>query len=202
MATEYKRKDALYEQAKEDGYRSRAAYKLIELQKRFRPFSNAARVLDLGAWPGGWLQVASEIVGPKGLVVGIDLTAIDPLDAENVSLVTGDFSLDETIEKLRELSSSKGYNCVLSDASPKLTGIPEADQYGTVQCAIAAFKVAEKVLQNGGSFVCKIFKGSETDKFVKSLKKHFAQLSRVELEATRSSSSETYVVGKGFKKSS
>ena len=201
MATEYKRKDALYEQAKEDGYRSRAAYKLIELQKRFRPFSNAAKVLDLGAWPGGWLQVASEIVGPKGLVVGIDLATIDPLDAENVRLLTGDFSLDETIEKLCELAAPKGYNCVLSDASPKLTGIAEADQYGTVQCAMAAFKVAEKVLQNGGSFVCKIFKGNETDKFVKSLKRHFLQLSRVELEATRNSSSETYVVGKGFKKS-
>ena len=78
MAAEYKRKDALYEQAKQDGYRSRAAYKLIELQKRFRLCNNSARVLDLGAWPGGWLQVASDLVGPKGTVVGIDLANIEP----------------------------------------------------------------------------------------------------------------------------
>lgn len=198
MAGDYKRKDALYEQAKQDGYRSRAAYKLLELQKRFRLCNSSAKVLDLGAWPGGWLQVASELVGPSGKVVGIDLATIEALDAENVQILTGDFSLEETISKLREIAP-KGYNCVLSDASPKLTGIPEADQAGTVECSQAAFRVAEKLLQTGGSFVCKIFKGSETDRFVKTLKKSFTQLSRVELEATRNSSSETYVVGKGFK---
>lgn len=199
MSSTYNRKDALYEQAKQDGYRSRAAYKLIELQKRFRICNSSARVLDLGAWPGGWLQVASELVGPAGTVVGIDLATIEPLDSANVKLLTGDFSLDETIENLKSLAP-KGYNCVLSDASPKLTGIPEADQAGTAECAQAAFKVAQKTLQSGGNFVCKIFKGSETDRLVKSLKKLFTQLSRVELEATRTSSSETYIVGKGFKR--
>lgn len=198
MAAEYKRKDALYEQAKQDGYRSRAAYKLIELQKRFRVCNNAAHILDLGAWPGGWLQVASELVGPKGNVVGIDLAQIDPLETENVQVLTGDFTQQEQIDKLISLAPH-GYNCVLSDASPKLTGIPEADQAGTAECAQAAFNVAQKTLKKGGNFVCKIFKGAETDKFVKSLKKMFDQLSRVELDATRNSSSETYIVGKGFR---
>lgn len=199
MAADYKRKDALYEQAKQDGYRSRAAYKLLELQKRFRVCNNSGKVLDLGAWPGGWLQVASEIVGPSGCVVGIDLATIEPLEAENVHFLTGDFSLDENIEKLKAFAP-KGFNSVISDASPKLTGIPEADQFGTAQCAQGAFNVAQKLLQPGGNFVCKIFKGAETDRLVKSLKKSFSQLSRVELEATRNSSSETYIIGKGFKK--
>lgn len=197
MSSKYNRKDALYDRAKEEGYRSRAAYKLIELQERFKICRSGACVLDLGAWPGGWLQVASEIVGERGKVVGIDIAVVEPLPCDNVQVLVGDFSNSENVEAIRA-ASPKGFDAVLSDASPKLSGINEADQASTAQCAHNAFAVAKIMLRNGGNFVCKIFKGQETDQFVKSLKKSFKQVSRIELEASRNSSSETYVVAKGF----
>lgn len=197
MSREYNRKDSYYMQAKEDGYRSRAAYKLIEIQKRYRILSANSKVLDLGAWPGGWLQVASEAVGPNGLVVGVDLVAIENLDAGNVQTICGDFTDPEVVNQIKSLCPN-GYSAVVSDASPKLTGINATDQAMTAECAIMTYKIAEQFLRQGGSYVCKIFKGSETDRFVKSIKSKFKQFSRVELDATRTSSSETYIVGKGY----
>ena len=128
MSSEYNRKDHLYYKAKDEGYRSRAAYKLLEIQQSYKAIPQGAHVLDVGAWPGGWTQVALELVGPKGSVTGIDLQALDPLDDPRCKLIAGD---------ARDLEEILGYpgpcfDSVISDMSPKLTGIKEADQAGTV----------------------------------------------------------------------
>ena len=196
MSSDYNRKDHLYQKAKDEGYRSRAAYKLLEIQESYKVIPQGAAVLDVGAWPGGWTQVALEIVGPKGTVTGIDLQALDPIEDPRCTLITGD---------ARDLEEILGhpepcFDAVISDMSPKLTGIKEADQAGTVGCAELALYVAQQLLKKGGSFVVKVFKGGEVEGFVKSARPMFNKLIRSELKSTRATSNEFYVIGLGFKR--
>ena len=195
MSSEYTRKDHLYQKAKAEGYRSRAAYKLKEIQAAYKIIQNGSSVLDVGAWPGGWTQVALEYVGPRGSVVAIDLVALDPIDDQRVRLLRGDAG------DLANLLSDPGtrFDCVISDMSPKLTGIKEADQAGTVACAELAGRMAMGFLKKGGNFVVKVFKGREVEGFVKAVKPMFNRLIRSELDSTRNSSNEFYVIGLGFK---
>jgi 23S rRNA (uridine2552-2'-O)-methyltransferase len=195
MASEYKRKDHLYQKAKDEGYRSRAAYKLKEIQATYKIIQNGGCVLDVGAWPGGWTQVALEYLGGAGSVVGVDLVTVEPLNDERVTLLTGD---------ARDLAAllpdpTMRFDCVISDMSPKLTGIKEADQAGTVACAELALSVAAGYLKKGGNFVVKVFKGREVEGFVKAAKPMFNRVVRSELDSTRNSSNEFYVIGLGFK---
>ncbi len=196
MSSDYNRKDHLYQKAKDEGYRSRAAYKLLEIQESYKVIPQGAAVLDVGAWPGGWTQVALEIVGPKGAVTAIDLQALDPIDDPRCTFITGD---------ARDLEAILGhpepcFDAVISDMSPKLTGIKEADQAGTVGCAELALYVAQQLLKKGGSFVVKVFKGGEVEGFVKSARPMFNKLIRSELKSTRATSNEFYVIGLGFKR--
>ncbi len=198
MCADYNRKDRLYERAKEEGYRSRAAYKLIELDKKHKILRSGAKVFDLGAWPGGWTQVASTAVGPKGVVVAIDLVPIDPLPAENVLLICGDARDDSHIQAALAHAGTR-FDVVVSDMSPKLTGIREADQAGTVGCAELALYVAGQVLKEGGDLVIKVFKGNDTEVFVRQLRSAFTKVVRAELDSTRKTSNEFYLLGRGFK---
>jgi 23S rRNA (uridine2552-2'-O)-methyltransferase len=195
VSSKYNRKDHLYQKAKEAGYRSRAAYKLKEIQAAYKIIQNGGSVLDVGAWPGGWCQVALEYVGPAGAVWGIDLVAVDPIDDPRCHLITGD------ARDLGELlpPSTPRFDCVISDMSPKLTGIREADQAGIVACAELALWAAQEFLKQGGNFVVKVFKGNEVEKFVKSARPMFNKLVRSELDSTRNTSNEFYVIGLGFK---
>jgi 23S rRNA (uridine2552-2'-O)-methyltransferase len=195
MSSEYKRKDHLYQKAKEEGYRSRAAYKLKEIQAAYKIIKNGDLVLDVGAWPGGWTQVALEYVGAQGRVVGIDLVALEPINDPRAMLLQGDArDLDSALP-----DPALRFNAVISDMSPKLTGIPEADQAGTVACAELALSVASNFLKKGGNFVVKVFKGREVEGFVKAAKPMFNRVIRSELDSTRNSSNEFYVIGLGFK---
>ena len=198
MCANYDRKDKLYEKAKEEGYRSRAAYKLLELNKKHSILRPGSKVLDLGAWPGGWMQVTSEIVGPKGLVVGIDLVKMDPLPTGNVETICGDAREDSNIRMALEVAGGK-FDVVLSDMSPKLTGIKEADQAGTVACAELALYVAGQVLKKDGDLIIKVFKGNDTETFVRQLRPAFTKVVRAELDSTRKTSNEYYVLGRGLK---
>jgi len=198
MTGAYNRKDHLYKRAKAEGYESRAAFKLIELDTRYKLLSPGNVVLDLGAWPGGWLQVASPRVGPRGIVVGIDLVAITDITADNVRTITGDVRDESTIAEALQVAGRK-FDLVLSDMSPKLTGIKEADQAGTVGCAELAFYTAQNTLRTGGNFIAKVFKGNETEVFVKTLRPRFNSVARVELDSTRKTSNEFYIVGLGIK---
>jgi 23S rRNA (uridine2552-2'-O)-methyltransferase len=195
MASDYKRKDHLYQKAKDEGYRSRAAYKLKEIQAAYKIIQNGSRVLDVGAWPGGWVQVALGYVGECGSVTGIDLAELEPIDDPRVHLIHGDARDLETLLPDPTLK----FDCVISDMSPKLTGIREADQAGIVACAELALYVAERFLKKGGNLVVKVFKGNEVDAFVKSARPMFNKLVRSELDATRNTSNEFYVIGLGFK---
>ena len=191
----YNRKDKFYRQAKEEGYRSRAAYKLVELNKKYRFLKTNSRVIDLGAWPGGWLQVAERIVGSEGCLVGIDLVPIEPL-SERVHLIAGD--VREELAKALAFAGGS-FSVCLSDMSPKLSGIPEADRAATASSAELAWSVAKDALSEGGVFVVKLFRGHEADIFVKEIKRFFQRVAREELESTRATSNEFYAVGLGYK---
>jgi 23S rRNA (uridine2552-2'-O)-methyltransferase len=195
MASQYNRKDHLYAKAKEDGYRSRAAFKLKEIQESYQIIRRGDRVLDVGAWPGGWCQVALELVGHGGEVVGVDLVPLEPIEDPRFQSIVGDArDLEERVQ------SPTLFDVVLSDMSPKLTGIREADQAGMVGCAELAMFVASRWLKQGGHFVVKVFKGGEVEGFVKSIRPLFNRVVRAELKSTRNTSNEFYVLGISLKR--
>ncbi len=195
----YQSKDSYFRRAKREGYRSRAAYKLLELNRRFRLIQAGNRVLDLGSAPGGWLQVVSKLVGPKGKVLGVDRQPIIPLNEKDVIILQGDIQVEETQIKIRELLGGPA-DCVLSDLSPRLSGIHDADVSRSMELARTAFEVASCLLKPGGSFLVKTFIGEESSAFFEELKPHFASLQRTRSEATRKGSSEIYYFGKGFRR--
>lgn len=190
----YRRKDVHYRRARAAGYRARSAYKLAELDARFHLLRPADRVVDLGAWPGGWLQVALERVGTRGLVVGIDQVRVDPLPVPNVHIVTADVRDPTTADALRtELGGPA--DVVLSDLSPKLTGVRETDEARWEELADATLALLPSVLRPGGRLLMKIFMGSAYEKVLSRLKQAFAEVRVTRPEATRHGSSELYVVG-------
>jgi len=197
LAKKYERQDTLYKRAKDQGFRSRAAYKLEELDTKYKIFAPGQSVIDLGAWPGGWLQVALNRIGSKGRIVGVDLTPLDGFEGENVQLLCGDVADDLILEQAQTFCGGE-LDVVMSDMSPKLTGIPEADRMGVLSCAEKAFYVAERLLKDGGTLIIKIFKGSEIEEFVKNIRPSFNKVARTTLKASRGSSSESYLVGLGF----
>lgn len=195
MAAQYNRKDRFYQLAKDEGYLSRAAYKLLEIQKSYGIIKAGYAVFDVGVWPGGWSQVALGIVGEKGKVVGIDLVPVESIGDPRFTAITGDANdLEEHLG-----TPLPKFDSVISDMSPKLTGIRDADQAGIVHCAEIALNAAKKVLKPGGSFVVKLFKGNEVEQFVKVAKPLFTKVVRTELDSTRNTSNEFYLIGLGFK---
>ncbi|MCO6429615.1 MAG: RlmE family RNA methyltransferase [Deltaproteobacteria bacterium] len=198
MAGRYNRKDHLYERAKEEGFRSRAAYKLLELQKKYRILSKGSKCLDLGAWPGGWIQAARTVIGDNGRIVGIDLVDIEPFNEPAIMTIAGDMREEHSIAKALEFAGGK-FDCVLSDLSPKLSGIKEVDQSLSVELAGSALAVAKTALRRGGNFVCKLFKGGDSERFVKEAKPLFNKAVCSELDSTRQTSNEYYFIGLGLK---
>lgn len=194
---DYNREDHYYKKAKAEGYRSRAAYKLLEIQKKYAFIKPGFKVVDLGAWPGGWMQVASELVGRSGKVVGIDLVPIEEFGQENVKCITGNVCEEQVVKDALAFANGK-FDVVLSDMSPKLSGIKEADRAGAVACAELAFWVSEQVLSVGGTLIFKAFKSNEAEEFIRGIRKRFQKLQRIGLDATRKTSNEFYVIGFGF----
>lgn len=197
----YNRKDSLHQKAKAEGYRSRAAYKLIELNKKYNLLKSGQSVLDLGCWPGGWMQVASKIVGSKGLVVGIDLADQEPLNLTNTHFLLGDACDEEILAQAFSLLPDKDskFDLVISDMSPKLTGIREVDQAGTSRVIELALYVADNALKIGGSVIMKGFPGNDTELAIKSARKKFNKIIRTIPDATRKTSNEFYIIGVGYK---
>lgn len=193
----YNRKDHLYNRAKSEGYRSRAAYKLIELDQKFRFLRRGARVLDLGCWPGGWLQVAAEKVGSGGIVVGIDLAETEPLSSSNVHIVVGDAREDEILKRALQLAGGR-FDAVISDMSPKHTGIKEVDQAGTAHCVELTAWVCGEVLKPGGTFLAKAFPSGDLDRSIPEIRGAFSKFQRTVLKSTRKTSKEFYLFGSGF----
>lgn len=192
----YERKDPLHQRAKREGYRSRAAYKLLELQKRARVLRRGQAVVDLGAWPGGWLQVAADLVGPSGRVVGIDRAAIDPLPHPHVTLLSGDVDDPDCVERLRAALGRRA-DVVLSDLAPKLTGIGPRDEAAFAALATATREIATALLARGGTLVAKTLGGREGEEARAALRPLFASVRQLGLDSTRKGSSELYLVATG-----
>ena len=193
----YQPKDAFYRKANKEGYRSRAAYKLMELARRFRLIKAGDRVVDLGAAPGGWLQVAADLAGPKGKVVGIDLQSIAPVGA-NVVTMQGDATSAEWQTKIKEALGAPA-DAVLSDLAPHLSGIRDADIARSIDLARMAHRIAREILRPGGGFLVKTFVADELREYFDELKMDFQNVERSRPEATRKGSSEIYFVARGFK---
>ncbi|HEY2988290.1 MAG TPA: RlmE family RNA methyltransferase [Candidatus Binatia bacterium] len=195
----YQPKDTFYRKAKREGYRSRAAYKLLELNDRFKLFRPGDRVVDLGAAPGGWLQVAAGLAGPRGKIVGVDLQPIAPFSESSIVALRGDATSAECLEKIKEILGAPA-QCVLSDLSPRLTGIRDADVSRSVELIRLAHGAARRLLAPGGNFLVKSFVAEELQEFFLELKRDFSSVQRTRPEATRKGSSEIYFCAKGFRR--
>jgi len=197
--TVYDRKDHFHQRAKREGYRSRAAFKLLEIQKRQRLLRTGQRVIDLGCWPGGWLQVAAEVVGPKGRVVGVDLAAIDPpIENENVVAFCADLTQPGVSEELIERLGGRA-DVVLSDAAPKLTGIRAADQAREGALLEGVEALLGELLSAGGTLLVKILDGADAVLVDRRLRREFKTAKTVKPSASRRGSSERYLLGRGYK---
>jgi len=192
-----RRRDYYYRKAKQLDYRSRASFKLIQINDRFNLFEPGMAVVDLGAAPGGWLQVAAERVGPKGIVVGVDLQPIEPLDG--VRTIKVDIRREEVREELLAMTGGK-VDIVLSDMSPNISGSYSMDHARSIELCEMALSFALSTLSRGGKLVFKMFEGDMSRDLVDEVQKHFASVKRYSPQASRSSSSEVYVVAKGFGK--
>lgn len=194
----YKPQDKYFKQAKQEGYRSRAAYKLLELQQRYRILRPGDSVVDLGAAPGGWLQVAAKIVGQDGKIVGIDLQEIEPLRHNNIALLCGDVTDGEIQQRIKQLLDGPA-DAVFSDMAPRLSGIRDADMARCLELNRTALGVAVQLLRRGGVSLIKSFLSNDLHLFTAELKQHFAAVQRTKPDATRQGSSEFYFLAKGFK---
>jgi 23S rRNA (uridine2552-2'-O)-methyltransferase len=194
----YDRKDRFHQRAKREGYRSRAAYKLQELARDARLIARGDRVVDLGCWPGGWLQVAAELVGSEGRVVGVDLAVIDPpLDNANVIAIVGDLSQPTVIAQVLDALGGPA-DVLLSDAAPKLTGVRATDRAREEALLEAVESALPALLRPGGRMLVKLLEGPEAQAAEKRLRKHFDRTSSTRPEASRRGTSERYLVGHGF----
>ena len=187
--------DPYVKRAKAEGYRSRAAYKIMELDERFAFLKGARRILDLGIAPGGWTQVARKLT-PKAAIVGIDLLPVDPIEGATILLM--DFMADEAPDRLiEELGGAP--DLVLSDMAANTVGHPPTDALRTMALVEAAVEFACQVLKPGGAFVGKVFAGGADSKLVAELKRNFTSVKHAKPPASRKDSSEWYVVAQGFK---
>ena len=188
--------DPYVAEAQRLGYQSRAAFKLIELDDRFRLLLPRRVVVDLGCAPGGWTQVAVERVGARGIVVGVDLAETAPI--AGAKILRADVHDPATVTAIRaELGGLAGV--VLSDMAPATTGHPPTDHLRIVALAEAAFAVASEILRPGGVFVAKVFQGGAEGPLLAQLKRAFSELRHAKPPASRAQSAETYVVAKGFR---
>lgn len=189
-------KDEYVRKAKQEGYVSRAAFKLHEIQDQDQILKPGMTVVDLGAAPGGWSQVASEIVGPKGRVIAIDLL---PLEVSGqIHFIQGDFTDDAILAQLMEALNGEKVDVVLSDMSPNLSGQRVVDQPRIAYLVELALDCVSRILKPGGTFVAKFFQGEGIDPIMLTMKQRFKTFKTRKPKASRPKSREIYLLGKGF----
>jgi len=189
--------DPYVKQREKLGLRSRAAFKLTELLEKDRLLRPGAVVLDLGASPGGWSQVAIQAVGAHGLVVAVDILPMEPM--RDVRFLLGDCREPAMVDQIREVLAGRPVDLVLSDMAPNLTGIRDVDEARSVELAEVAWDAAQDFLRPGGTMLIKMFQHNDSERFLRGIRTRFERLNRRKPAASRRASTEFYVVAGGYK---
>ena len=193
-------KEHYYKLAKKQNYRSRASYKLKQLDEKYKLLKPHYNVIDLGAAPGGWSQVVCEVIGEEGtgMVVSVDLEYIKPIDHEAYIGVKGDFTTEEVQNTITEIIDGKA-DVILSDASPKLCGIKDIDNFRTFDLATAVMNISDNLLKKDGNLIMKAFQGEAYQELISQIKKKFRTVKTTKPNSSRKRSSEMYIIARGFK---
>jgi 23S rRNA (uridine2552-2'-O)-methyltransferase len=189
--------DPFVKKAQEQGYRSRAVFKLLGIQEKDQIIKPGMTVVDLGAAPGGWSEVAVKMVGPKGRVVALDILPMDPIPG--VHIIEGDFSEEQVYQGLLAYLEGDKVDVVLSDMAPNMSGMRSVDIPRAMYLAELALDFAQQVLKKRGTFVAKLFQGEGFDEYIKHARTLFTQVYTRKPEASRARSNELFLIGKGFK---
>ena len=197
MATRWyseKKREHFYKEAKKVGYRARSAFKLKQIQKKFNILKEGNTVIDLGGAPGGWSQVAKEIVGENGTVIGIDLLRIEPISG--ITFLQGDMTDESSLEEIINTLDGGKADVVLSDMSPDISGNYSVDHARSIYLCEQVLMTAENVLKPDGHFICKVFDGEYLQDFIKMTKERYRKVNQYVPKASRKTSSEIYIVAK------
>ncbi|MGM0984837.1 MAG: 23S rRNA (uridine(2552)-2'-O)-methyltransferase RlmE [Pseudomonadota bacterium] len=189
--------DRFVQQSWQDGYRSRASYKLLALDEKDRLLRRGMTVIDLGAAPGGWSQVAAEKVGSEGVVIASDILEMDAL--ADVDFIQGDFTEESVLEAILATLGDRRVDLVMSDMAPNMSGMAAIDQPQAMYLAELALDLARQTLSPGGTFLAKVFQGEGFDAFLKELRGSFARVVTRKPEASRARSREVYLLAEGFR---
>ncbi|MET0101449.1 MAG: 23S rRNA (uridine(2552)-2'-O)-methyltransferase RlmE [Sedimenticola sp.] len=188
--------DEFVKRAQKDGYRSRAVYKLLEIQEKDRIIKPGQVVVDLGAAPGGWSQVAEKIVGDKGRVVALDILPMDSI--AGVDFIQGDFREEEPLQQLRDLLDGQAVDLVISDMAPNVSGMNAVDQPRAMYLCELALEFAREVLKPGGGLVVKVFQGEGFDEYIRDMRSSFGKVVTRKPKASRPRSREVYLVAGNY----
>ena len=193
-----RKKDYYYKKAKSDEYRSRASFKLKQINKKFKIIIEKDHVLDLGAAPGGWTQLTHEIVGNDGFILSVDLAKIDSFQSNNVVTLQRDFTKNSTLNTIIKIISKP--DVIISDASPDISGVWGIDHFRSIELCREVFKICNKILKPNGNLLIKVFQGELINEFINELKSQFKYAKTTKPKASRLRSAEVYIVCKGYKK--
>lgn len=189
--------DQYVKKSKEQGYRSRASFKLLELQDKDKLFRKGMTVVDLGAAPGGWSQVAAELVGDQGRVVASDILEMDPLPG--VEFVQGDFTEESVLNEILDVMGNELADLVISDMAPNMSGMNAVDQPAAMYLVELALDMARQVLRPGGDFVAKVFQGEGFDEYMNDMRSSFTKVYSRKPDSSRARSREVYLIGRNFR---
>ena len=192
--------DPYVKQAQKDGYRSRASYKLLEVQEKYKLIRPGMSVVDLGAAPGGWSQVTSRLIGGQGRLIASDILEMDSIP--DVTFIQGDFTQDEVLARILEAVGNSHVDLVISDMAPNMSGTPEVDMPKAMFLCELALDLAARILKPGGNFVIKIFQGEGFDVYLKDARRKFDKIQMIKPDSSRGSSREQYMLAWGYRGSS
>ena len=189
--------DPYVKQAQKDGYRSRASYKLLEVQEKYKLIRPGMSVVDLGAAPGGWSQVTSRLIGGQGRLIASDILEMDSIP--DVTFIQGDFTQDQVLAEILEAVGNSQVDLVISDMAPNMSGTPEVDMPKAMFLCELALDLAARILKPGGNFVIKVFQGEGFDAYVKDARQKFDKVQMIKPDSSRGSSREQYMLAWGYR---
>lgn len=189
--------DPYVKQAQKDGYRSRASYKLLEVQEKYKLIRPGMTVVDLGAAPGGWSQVTSRLIGGQGRLIASDILEMDSIP--DVTFVQGDFTQDEVLAQILDAVGNSQVDLVISDMAPNMSGTPAVDMPKAMFLCELALDLAARILKPGGNFVIKVFQGEGFDAYVKDARQKFDKVQMIKPDSSRGSSREQYMLAWGYR---